>query len=451
MSIQEVLSGEAEWHVEQGHVLDVLKELPDQSVQCCVTSPPYWGLRDYDLPPSIWGGAPMCEHDWGNEIEVRETTYSGKTRWQHVHNGRGELQEHLQDREGWLRSEIAQGAFCTRCGAWRGCLGLEPTPDLYVEHIVEVFEEVRRVLTADGTLWLNLGDCYATGAGSEQGDRWRSINPNLSGYRGSRSGSPKHSNKVDTETAGVPSFQPNRMPIPGLKPKDLVGAPWRVAFALQAAGWWLRSDIIWAKPNPMPESVRDRPTKAHEYLFLLARSERYFFDGEAVREPLGRRAEGGLTSWDRSVGNGNHAGIPKGRYASGNKDRKYDVPTRPNDHRGSSVPWEDDGTGRNVRTVWWIGTRPFPDAHFATFPPDLVELCILAGAAKDAVVLDPFVGSGTTGVVAQRLGRRFVGAELNPDYVEMARKRIERALLPEPKRSQRVELPGQVSLLEEVG
>lgn len=302
--------------IRVGNCLDVLPEIAAGSVHCCVTSPPYWGLRDY---------------------------------------GHGDQ------------------------------LGLETTPDEYVANMVAVFRELRRVLRDDGTLWLNLGDCYATGAGKvgdhpgggDQGARW-------SGREGHRVRGPK--------------TQPNRMPLPGLKPKDMVGIPWRVAFALQADGWWLRSDIVWSKPNPMPESITDRPTKAHEYVFLLSKSARYFYDAAAIRETGAGRTDLG----------------------------KMDSPARLH----QSGPWvrtktEKEANGRNRRTVWNIATRPFPGAHFAVMPPDLVEPCILAGCPEDGTVLDPFAGAGTVGMVARRLRRRFIGIELNPDYADMARRRIE--------------------------
>ncbi|MGA2264242.1 MAG: DNA methyltransferase, partial [Acidobacteriota bacterium] len=245
-----------------------------------MTSPPYWGLRDYGILPSAWGGDPNCNHAWEFEVENSETNGAGETRWQHTRKGCDAIQP-PEMRVGWRRHDVSRSCFC-RCGAWRGVLGLEPTPDLYVRHIAEIFREVWRVLRDDGIVWLNLGDCYATGAGKaancpgsgKWGEGWTS-------YRGTRR-SGKHEY---VDMAMGPLIQPNRMQIPGLKPKDLAGVPWRVAFALQATGWYLRSDIIWGKPNPMPESVTDRPTKAHEYIFLFGKSQKYFFDQEAVREP----------------------------------------------------------------------------------------------------------------------------------------------------------------------
>lgn len=311
-----------------GDVRDRLRELPDESVHCVVTSPPYFGLRDY--------------------------------------------------------------------GA-EGQIGLEARPSEFVAVMVEVFREVRRVLRDDGTLWLNLGDSYADSWGA-QGHRvtdsddpsWRSSQIRNHPRRARLTGTIREA---------------------GLKPKDLIGIPWRVAFALQADGWWLRQDIIWAKPNPMPESVRDRCTKAHEYLFLLTKSERYDFDGAAIAEPLASSTI-------------NEAGRASRR--SGNIERKPGVlrgcPEGSSSNVCGSIPWE--GSSRNKRSVWEVAAVPFREAHFATFPPALVEPCILAGCPAGGTVLDPFGGAGTTGLVADRLGRNAVLVELNPSYAAMAARRI---------------------------
>jgi DNA modification methylase len=300
-----------------GDALTELRKLPDESVNMCVTSPPYWGLRDYGVP---------------------------------------------------------------------GQLGLEKTPEEYVAHLVEVFREVRRVLKKDGTLWLNLGDSYA-GSGKGMGPNGASDpkQPKL------------HGMKVE-----IPDLPP------GLKPKDLVGIPWRVAFALQADGWWLRQDIIWAKPNPMPESVRDRCTKAHEYIFMLTKSARYFYDAEAV-------AEESNFAWNSSRGFGICPRHKQEAEMDADRFRTRGV--------GTFHPDKEQNT-RNLRSVWIIATRPYAEAHFATFPPEIPERCIKAGCPKGGTILDPFFGAGTTGLVAMRLGREFIGIELNEKYCEMAKKRI---------------------------
>jgi DNA modification methylase len=288
-----------------------------------------------------------------------------------------------------------------------GQIGLERTPEEYVARMVGVFREVRRVLRANGTLWLNLGDSYTSGGRKERDPGQSKIHPAFEG---------------DNFADGLRPDTP-----PGLKPKDLVGIPWRVAFALQADGWYLRSDIIWAKPNPMPESVTDRPTKAHEYLFLLAKSGRYWYDYEAVLEDA---------IADHLAGNNTHRGAEA--YANGDEKHRtkvgliaYAQKWKEQGCSGHSGNRNADGTlmgtpgKRNRRTVWEIATHPFPEAHFATFPPALVEPCILAGCPEGGTVLDPFAGSGTTGMVALRHGRQFIGIELNPEYCEMARRRIE--------------------------
>lgn len=319
--------------VLQGDCIEVLRTLPDGCIHCCVTSPPYWGLRDYGV---------------------------------------------------------------------EGQLGLEKTPDEYVAKMVEVFHEVRRVLRDDGTLWLNLGDSYCSGQGGRQSAIGESPKTPIR-----ERPNPHHRNDVDvcgwSDRAVAPrNFLPAST---GIKPKDLCGIPWRVAFALQADGWYLRQDIIWAKPNPMPESVTDRCTKAHEYIFLMSKSPRYFYDAEAIKEEnVTAPHAAGYTSGDE--------------YAIGPMDR------------GGCSQREGDQTriwganGRNKRSVWTVATAPFKEAHFATFPPELIRPCIKAGCPQGGIVLDPFGGAGTTGYVAAQEKRGYVLIELNPAYVEMAKTRL---------------------------
>ena len=337
-----------------GDCRKVLRRLPDESVQCCVTSPPYWGLRDYGV---------------------------------------------------------------------QGQLGLEQTPEEYVGKMIDVFREVRRILRNDGTLWVNLGDCY------------------VAGFRGGSVGIKSTLNGTRRNQVQYRSFRRDQKPmgdvlgrcVSGLKPKDIVGIPWRLAFALQADGWYLRSDIIWHKPNPMPESVQDRPTKSHEYVFLLAKSERYFYDVDAIREPY-TYGEGG--DHHRNVDlSGKY--MPPGQASPHNGLRKASKFPRgwdsgPGPHHGlaGNYPFEKDRVypfhpgGRTKRSVWTVGARAFKDEHFATFPEALVEPCILAGCPPGGIVLDPFIGSGTTGIVALSLGRHFVGIEISPKYAAMARRRL---------------------------
>jgi DNA modification methylase len=333
-----------------GDALTHLRALPSESVQCCVSSPPYWGLRDYGVA---------------------------------------------------------------------GQLGLERTPEEFVAKLVAIYEEVRRVLRHDGTCWVNLGDSYASAPAGCDGVS------KSSGLNGAK-GETKYRETLKQSVGGKRSTL-----APGLKPKDLVGIPWRVAFALQAAGWYLRADIIWHKPNPMPESVTDRPTKAHEYLFLLTKSQRYYYDAAAVREPMTRGDSGssfceGKTElhqlgraskaarkhrkpagWDTSKGEGAHGTIHrKGRTPSG---EYYEVVE----------------TMRNKRSVWTVPTFSFAEAHFATYPPALIKPCILAGSRPGEVILDPFAGSGTTGAVALELGRAALLIELNPAYVRLIERRCQ--------------------------
>jgi DNA modification methylase len=400
------------WQIIEGDCRDVLAMLPERSVHTCVTSPPYFGLRDYG-------------HD--------------------------------------------------------GQIGLEPTPDEFVAALVAVFREVRRVLRDDGTVWLNLGDSYAGSWGAQSRGGPPSESSTLQG-NGHRGGGPKISDLSRVQIAAHPKSTRTGSIPPGAeyKPKDLIGIPWAVAFALRADGWYLRSDIVWSKPNPMPESVTDRPTKAHEYLFLLSKGPRYYYDGDAIREPhLTADDARNREDFDPSRGSFVGGGINDGRTRTS----------------GAST-WPD--AGRNKRSVWTVATQPYAGAHFATFPPKLIEPCILAGAPERAcgecrapwvrvveridtgrrqkmadgwdvdegghgsfhrngrakgetgvpvmenrtvgfeppcthgddtargVVLDPFAGAGTTGVVALRHGRNFIGIELNPEYADLARPRLER-------------------------
>jgi DNA modification methylase len=301
-----------------------------------------------------------------------------------------------------------------------GQIGLEATPDAFVAEMVAVFREVRRVLRDDGTLWLNLGDSYAGGGHSPNAPSSANSKSGKYGALGAlKSGGLRPGNP--TKNGGV-SNRDGLQSEPGLKAKDLVGIPWRVAFALQADGWYLRQDIIWSKPNPMPESVTDRCTKAHEYIFLLSKSARYFYDHGAIREP---HADSNTSRYAAIVANGGTDGpkLNKQRLKAGVK--------HPNGSwERSGIPgigttfggW--DASGKNKRSVWEVATQPFSEAHFATFPPALIEPCILAGCPEGGTVLDPFGGAGTTGLVADRLQRNAILIELNPEYAAMADRRI---------------------------
>lgn len=375
------MSDTASYRVLVGDALEQLRTLPDRSVHCVVSSPPYWGLRDYGT--GRWeGGDPECDH------QVR--AWDGPKQTQGAQSGHAAKHDRL-DRPTCM------------CGAARVDLqlGLEPTPEAYVGRLVTVFREVRRVLRDDGTFWLNLGDSYAGSWGAMSyagGD----IGARRFGGDGQKIARP-----VTSRLAGA------------LKPKDLVGIPWRVAFALQADGWWLRSDIVWAKPNPMPESVTDRPTRSHEYVFLLTKAERYYYDAAAIREP--------------AVAVNDHDATGPGYQAPGQTTQRGNRRDKQRGHgrrhAGFNERWdamskaEQQANGRNKRDVWTIATQPYPDAHFATFPEALVEPMILAGCPVGGTVLDPFAGSGTTLAVANRLGRHAIGIELNPGYVKLIEQR----------------------------
>lgn len=347
--------------VMEGDCRSVLATLPERSIQCCVTSPPYYGLRDYGTSTWDGGNNSACDH----AVSV----------WDGAKQTQGSPSGHAAKADRIDRQE------CAKCGARRidRQIGLEKTPDEYVAELVAVFREVRRVLRDDGVLWLNLGDSYCSTAPGTLGDKLnqRGIFAGVSDRRA------EGSRKMRPETPA------------GMKPKDLIGVPWMVAFALRADGWYLRSEVIWAKPNPMPESVTDRPTKAHEQVFLLSKGPRYFYDIDAIREkPTGRTDALGVI-------NTGPDGVREKRRS------------------------ELDGTiGANARTIWTIATQPYSGAHFATMPPDLAERCIKAGSAKGDTILDPFGGAGTTALVADRLGRNATIIELNPEYAALARERV---------------------------
>jgi len=361
-----------------GDNIQVMKTLPDESIQCCITSPPYWGLRDYGT--ATWdGGDADCEHL--SDRSKYETGFKGSKQASNKGTGNRDIIKH---------------DTCPKCGAKRidNQLGLEKTPEEYVENLVKVFREVKRVLRKDGTLWLNLGDSYA-------GNNSRASNGGRAGYGTEREG-------VFNNLSG------------NLKPKDLVGIPWRVAFALQSDGWYLRQDIIWHKPNPMPESVTDRCTKSHEYMFLLSKSQKYYYDADVIREPL---AESTLNDIRIGCKTGRpnkkaHKLVMDGTHGSGGIGD-------PSKTRAELINLK----GRNKRSVWTVTTRPFKKAHFATFPPKLIEPCILAGCPKGGIIIDPFMGAGTVALVARENNRDFVGCELNPEYIKIANQRINNAQL----------------------
>jgi len=453
--------------IVSGNCLSTMRQMPDGCVHMCVLSPPYWGLRDYNVMPQVWGGEAGCEHEWGDETlkktgPTRDTgggEYSGKDL-----GTRGK-----QGYSAAVALEISQGRSCRLCGAWRGNLGAEPTPQLYASHLVEILREVRRILRDDGTLWLNIGDSYVSNSPGQI------YNEKLGGKRG-------HDPR---KSGGIPYPANAQKGNFGLKAKDLVGIPWLVAFALRDDGWYLRRDIIWWKPNCKPESVTDRPTSAHEYLFLFSKEKRYYYDMDAIREPnCGKWPQSKMTREKRkalgmyddaktrikaTLGNqmayrspGGMGSNPKGR----NKRSVWRV-----DSTLSEFLWFADQQGVDMSAfaaaftgeetdqtnIWPINTKPFAGAHFASYPEALVEPCIRAGTSErgccpkcgapwkrmaengwaptctcDAgepipcIVLDPFMGAGTTGVVAKRLERHYIGMDINQEYIRIANDRIAR-------------------------
>lgn len=390
--------------IHHGDCLAVLQTLPEASVQCAVTSPPYWNLRDYGT--AKWeGGDTECTH------ERLGISADPKNPGKPSANGRPPRGEELN-------------RWQCRCGAIRvdEQIGLEETMGEYIEKLTTVFLEVRRVLKPDGVLWLNLGDSYA-GSWGAQGRQ---------GKTGELAGRSACAERQIAAAAKRKSGAGSISRADGLKPKDLCGVPWRVAFALQESGWWLRSDVIWCKGNPMPESVKDRPTRAHEYVFLMTKSERYFYDMEAVKEVASpdSHARYGVnpkakvpSGWD--TGPGSHRD-KTGRYKQDGHGRRNDgfnerYKVKQNESFSAAV--KDVVEARNLRSWWHINPEPTPEAHFATYPIRLAERCILAGSKPGDTILDPFAGAGTTWLACLKHGREFVGIELNEEYIRIAEER----------------------------
>ena len=350
----------------QGDCLTVLPQVPEKFFSCCVTSPPYFGLRDYEVPAADW---PAIAY---------------------------------QPMPGLVEMSVPP---------WQGCLGQELTPEMFTAHLVHVFRQVWRVLRDDGTLWLNLGDSYAS--------KWAVSRRNVVGN--------------DSLEDGKRQNRPNRL-TSGLKEKDLIGIPWRVAMALQADGWHLRQDVIWHKPNPLPESVTDRCTKAHEYLFLLTKQHRYAFDHEAIKEPAIAGYNGSSFTTGKTLAAAEQLSTVgrRPRVFDNRKELRTDTESR---HRssipgGQSLQSNPNGL-KNKRSVWSVASEPCKDAHYAVMPSALIEPCILAGSPVEGHVLDPFGGAGTTGMACKRHRRNYTLIELNAENCEIARRRIEKEPWPQ--------------------
>jgi DNA modification methylase len=473
--IREVIDGDRSWWIEQTDVLAGLASLPDNSVHMVVTSPPYWGLRAYGTNAQVWGGLtdPVCRtegHEWGalsvSDVRIRNGEPGG------LHDGRN-----TNGLSQTTKIRASQGAFCQRCGAWRGELGSEPTIALYVEHITTIFREIRRVLRPDGCAWLNIGDSYASGTNE---GRVPSLNTDVGGW----------------QKGG--SMGDRRQHDPALKAKDLCLIPERLAIALQDDGWWIRSRIAWCKTSAMPGSQQDRPTSAWEHVWLLSKSARYYFDMDAVRTPV-KEAWQVQTPSGWMTGEGAHDGVPGGRY-----EKRYTDEIRTTGAAFRDVWFCEPEAPESM--AWVLGPDPLREDHYAAFPRELVKRCVLAGSSEHgvcptcgapwrrvrkpteeyeavlaegrgeadwyprydtiearengnkhgkpnggltaeyqttgweqtcrcpahepvaAVILDPFMGSGTTALVSVGLGRRAVGFELSPKYVKMARRRVGNAV-----------------------
>ena len=374
-----------------GNAIDIIRTFPDESIDCVVTSPPYYGLRDYGT--GHWeGGDPNCDH----EAARRKTRFDYK------------LDEKQASSKGTDVKSYEK--VCPLCGAVRvdEQIGLEETPEEYIDRLVELFREIKRCLKKEGTIWVNIGDSYWGGG-------WRNAEFN------------EHSGEIQKGSKGT--YCGKSMPnlkgyVNGYKPKDLIGIPWMLAFALRADGWYLRQDIIWHKPNPMPESVTDRCTKAHEYIFLLSKSKDYYFAYEEIQEDA-------VTAENRPIGIVRERELDYNTKRRNNPEAYLQTPRTKNCQYDGQAPnsmhirREDvQYTTRNKRDVWSVCVKPNRETHFATYPESLVVPCIKAGCPENGVVLDPFMGSGTTGIVARKLNRNFVGTELNPEYQKMAERRI---------------------------
>lgn len=354
----------------QGNTLEVLKNIPDNSINMVITSPPYWRLRCYNTNPQIWDGDENCEHEWSSFIRKGQT---------------GGIKSEMVQRKNQENFQIVPNVeqnFCIKCGAWKGELGNEPTYEMYINHLIQIFDEVHRVLKDDGTCWVNLGDSCA---GSNQG---AGVN-DPSGKQATNRGT----NYMNSKT------HKSLLKNCSIKAKSLIGIPDRFKIAMIDSGWICRNDIIWHKPNAMPESVRDRFTDDYERLFFFVKNKKYYFEKQL--EEYQSKPQKPVNKNQQNCNNG----YTTDRFSAGYRN------------------YYSQG-GRNKRSVWSINTKPFKEAHFAIFPEALVETPIKAGCPENGIVMDIFMGSGTTAVVARKLNRNYIGIELNPEYIKIAENRI---------------------------
>lgn len=428
---EEFIRAKVGYKVVCGDALAVLKALPDECVQCCVTSPPYYGLRDYSAPPSIWGGSGDCNHQWGADVR---TPWANRVAGP---NGR------KKNGTAYALNQKETGPFCALCGAWKGCLGLEPHPSLYIHNLTTVFLEVFRVLRKGGLLFLNLGDSYAGSGRGMNSDG--TVGKLASAKQRSHTGAniDLHDKLVDSGAIGRYWVKPPA----GFKRKELMFMPHRVAIALSDAGYYARSDMPWVKRSAMPESVTDRPSKSLEYFFMFSKSSTYFCDMEAVRCEGSGKMPGNKThrgAEEYAKGDTSHR-TKSGLVAHAERQRDRSLPTNRNGITGSLDATE--GGSRNFRNsdLWYSSIREphgivglgdelvgldvnpagFKEAHFATYSEKLIDPLIRMGSCEGDIVLDPFNGAGTTGLVSLKHRRRYLGIELNPEYVKMTEKRLQ--------------------------
>jgi DNA modification methylase len=412
--------------VMQGHVLDKLKELPNDCVDVIVTSTPYYGLRDYGPDcVSVWGGKADCEHEWETELTSRPNSNGGQSDKQETVRG-----SHIVDYD----NRVTKSNYCSKCGAWKGQLGLEPHPSMFIEHLAQVFLEIKRVLKPSGSLWLNLGDTYFGGNGQYgRPEGWKDL----------------ENSKLSAHAPGEFSKELKKLRSNWLQPKQKMLIPARVAIALQDQGWILRNEIVWHKVNHMPESCRDRLTRSWESVYFFTKNDRYYFDLDAIRKP---HEEVSIKRVDRAIGNSHKYGS----LAAGNDginrsrpNRKTKIPVeqaeifgspRARYHRKdtnmaiSSYQFADgdylvqnlNPKGANPGDVWTLTNEGLKDEHFAAFPQKLVKRILECSAPKNGLILDPFAGSGTSLLVAHKMGFDWLGIELVPKYCKIIEKRIER-------------------------
>ena len=369
-------------HIYHGNALDILKGFDSESVDMVVTSPPYYGLRSYNTEGQIWDGNKDCEHDWTDELKIWHQSRECKSY--------GQQKEVFDDSFQWKGTKHA---FCLKCNAWKGELGTEPTPQLYIKHLIQIFDECKRVLKKTGSLWVNIGDTYASQGGLSKPEHLAKANVGAT--------------KAGVQRGTRYSTHITNMPVPE---KSLIGIPERFVIAMTDSGWIRRNTVIWYKPNCMPSSAKDRFTVDFEYFYFFTKSKKYYFETQYEPfSPLNINRKGEKQYLSKKEKTTMELGIRNGYLKMGNK--------------------EPNTLGRMKRCVWKVTTQPYPEAHFATFPEKLVETPIKACCPPNGIILDPFMGSGTTAVVAKKQFKNYIGIELNENYIKLAEKRLNQILI----------------------